>query len=175
MTVNLKILASVALAILIVAGFILFSSDDVTGEGATEGSKNAVWQTRCDEPGEGQDKGYCEAFQSLFITETKQRLAEFAIGFPESGEAARGVVILPLGMLLETGAQMRIDSEEPVRFNMRYCDMSGCFSFVNLNKDLLSRMRKGSMMTITFMAANGQNVNVQMSLEGLSQALRKVS
>ncbi|HRC26460.1 MAG TPA: invasion associated locus B family protein, partial [Alphaproteobacteria bacterium] len=58
----------------------------------------SLWTVRCQESDKKRE--HCEVFQRLIVKETGARAAEFAIGFPEDKNVARGVIVLPLGMLL---------------------------------------------------------------------------
>lgn len=137
-----------------------------------------AWQVRCNEAEEGQEaktgKGNCEVVQRLSIQETGQRLIELAIGYPDDKENARGVFILPTGVLLEPGIAMSIDDNEPMSFKVRYCLPNGCFAFLNLNEDVLATLRKGKVINVDMMQMNGQKLRVPMPLNGFSKALDQV-
>jgi invasion protein IalB len=124
------------------------------------------------------DKKQCEIFQRIAMKETSARVAEFAVGFPqekgfEKG-AARGAVILPLGILLEEGVQMKIDAGKPLGFKTRFCTNAGCFSFVTLSKDVLENMKKAKSVTFLFKTFAGQNVNMVMSMVNFEKTLKAI-
>ncbi len=131
------------------------------------------WTKRCDKAESGK-KGTCEIFQRLVVKDTGQRVAEFAVGFPEKKDAARGVVVLPLGILLTDGAKMQIDKNEPFTFKPRFCAPEGCFAYVNLNKQILDIMKKGTEISITFQTVKGDNVTVKLSLDGFGKSLKEI-
>ncbi|NCC21777.1 MAG: hypothetical protein EOM26_04855 [Alphaproteobacteria bacterium] len=173
-----------------VAAGVVFASHSVTGKekakpAGTEAAQNApaeLWSVRCAEGEDGekmQGRGGCEVFQRLVAAEGGQRVAEFAIGFPEDKEAARGVIILPLGILLHTGGdvattQMMIDDGEPFSFRPRYCDLGGCYAYLNLNAAVLDMLRKGKQISFLFLDRQGKTIRVNMSLDGISKALKKI-
>jgi invasion protein IalB len=137
------------------------------------------WTVRCPEH-KDQDKkkeaqNRCEAFQRLEVAETHARVAEFAVGFPKSGEeSARGAVILPLGILLEQGVLMRIDEGKAAAFKIQYCTNGGCVSFINLDKNTLEDMKKSESVHFVFKAVNGQNVDLSMKLAGFAKVLKQI-
>ena len=167
---------ALALSLMFVAGltFYVLTSHSVSGEE----SKNApAWSVRCGEQGDvsSPEKGKCEIFQRLVVNETGQRLTEFAIGYSgENLDQMRGIVILPLGILLETGVALQIDDKEPFSFTPRYCDAGGCVAFLNMNDKILGMMRKGDTARVTMKALNGSDINVEMPLKGFSKALGQI-
>lgn len=129
------------------------------------------WIVRCQEAGAAR----CEIFQRLIVQETGQRVAEFAIGFPEDKGAARGVVVLPLGILLTDGVQMQIDEHQPFSFKVRFCTADGCYAYLNLNETVLDLMRKGGKAVLSFRSLQGQNVEIPISLTGFTRSLAEIS
>lgn len=135
-----------------------------------------IWSERCNakEKADGPKRGRCEVFQRLIVKDTGQRLVEVAVGFPREKKTARGIVIVPLGILLQSGVQLKIDDGEPFKFQIRYCDNAGCFGYVDLNDGILNTMRSGKKIVLTFQAAKGKTVNVELSLKDFSKALDQV-
>lgn len=143
-----------------------------------------AWAKRCDD----SDQSYCEIVQQLSVVETGQRLIEFAIGFPQqkSGEEkkekpaegkdiASGVIILPLGVLLESGMRLQVDDHAPYKFQARFCQAAGCYAFISLPEPVLEIMRKGETVTVAFKEAGGKTVDIKMSLKGFTKALESIS
>jgi invasion protein IalB len=132
------------------------------------------WQKRCADK-KSEEAKKCEIFQRLAIKKSDMRVAEFAIGFPEKKDTARGVVVLPLGILLEPGVAMKIDDGKPFVFKARYCVNAGCFSYINLDKSILDSMKKGKLASFFFKTAEGQDVNLIMNLTGFEKAMKGIS
>lgn len=152
----------------IMAAGILMKGQPVASQDEAPAS---LWSVRCDEGKENS----CEIFQRLVVKETGQRVAEFAIGFPEDKDVARGVVVLPLGILLTGGAVMQIDDGQAFKFDVRYCSQQGCFAFLNLDKALLDRLRNGNNATVIFKTLEGKSMSVNLSLKGFTKSLKEVS
>jgi invasion protein IalB len=180
-----KYFAAGLLAVLVL-GFVAFSSfaDEAKKDAGKKAPDNQVvergWTQRCPEkkPDQKSETKQCEIFQRIDMKESSMRVAEFAVGFPqekgmEKG-AARGVVVLPLGILLEEGVQMKIDDGKPVSFKTRFCTNAGCFSFVMLGKDVLETMKKAKAVTFLFKTSEGQNVNLIMTMGGFEKALKDI-
>jgi invasion protein IalB len=152
---------------------------EVEASAVPEEEQKNPWSVRCNELAEGEEvseakRGRCEVYQRLVMAESGQRLAEFAIGFPEDQENARGVVIMPLGILLNPGVQMMIDDGDPFTFKVRYCNQGGCFAYLSLSEEVLKMLKKGNEASFLFMEPGGKTVRVNMSLMGLTKALKGI-
>lgn len=138
------------------------------------------WQTRCTEVKDEKksDKKQCEVFQRIEMKDSHMLVAEFAIGFPHEKDlekgAARGVAVLPLGIMLPSGVGLKVDDEKPVVFNPRFCTNAGCFSFLTLNKDLVASMKKGKTVAFQFKALQNQDVNIVMHMNGFEKLLKEI-
>lgn len=185
---NMKFIAIGAVLLVAAIGAFVMTSQSVVGEEAKAGAENVVkqaampadgqpWKIRCnsDEAKTAENKrGKCEVFQQLMVQESKQRFAEFAIGFPEGQTEARGIMILPLGVLLEPGVEMQIDDQQSFKFKIRYCEPGGCAAFLSLNDQVLDMMRNGKVAKITLQSAQGKSLTFEMSLQGFGDVFKQV-
>ncbi|MCC6598615.1 MAG: invasion associated locus B family protein [Alphaproteobacteria bacterium] len=130
------------------------------------------WGSRCDTV-EGKPP-YCEAFQRLSVKETRQRFMEFAVGFPAGAVSATGVVVLPLGVLVKAGGALKVDEKEPRRFSINTCLPAGCVARITLDETLLSEMKSGKLMAVTFANAEGKPMTVNLPLDGFDKALATI-
>ncbi len=143
-------------------------------------ASNKPWNVRCNKDDKGKEitepkRGNCEIFQRLVVKESGKRFVEAAIGFPKDKSTARGIFIVPLGVLLQPGMTLKIDDGKEFKFQARYCDGSGCFGFVDLNDALLDSMRKGTKLTVTFQALNKKSIGVELTLKDFAAALKDIS
>lgn len=153
----------------LVAAFLLIAVSVVPSI-AQDGSS---WSKRCSDVN-GEER--CEIFQQIVVKETGARVAEFALGFPNGKKStASGVIVVPLGILLEEGATMQVDDNRPFSFRIRYCLKNGCFAFVDMDKKILKTLKKGKGATITVLNAGGQKISIPVSLIGLTKALKEIS
>lgn len=139
------------------------------------------WGKRCQkDPKTGkEDKNQCEAYQKIQVKDADTRIAEMAIGFPtgsdgKKSKVARGVVVLPLGILLESGVLMQVDEQKPAVFKLRFCTQGGCVGYVNLNPELLDTMKNGNQLLFQFKTSQGRDVKIIMSLKGFTKAIKEV-
>jgi invasion protein IalB len=146
-------------------------------EKTAEAPPGPAWVVRCNKEmkDEGTKRGRCEIVQRLIVKETGKRFIEAAVSFPKDKSDARGVFVVPLGILLQPGLQMKIDDGKPFKFQVRYCDGNGCFGYVDLNAQILDAMKKGTKLTLTFQALNQKVINVEITLKDFVTALQEVS
>ncbi len=183
---GLKFIA-VAAVLLMIGVYAVFSfSADAPAKSESEKAVQASdpWQIRCSVPegesGSVEEKDIkvsrenCEIVQKLIVAETGERFVEFAVGLPADQDAARGVVILPLGMLLPGGAQLKIDDQDPFAFDVRFCTNAGCFAYLSLERGVIDMMKKGEQAEILFKDAQGKTVRVDLTLRGFTKALKKL-
>lgn len=178
----LSVFAVISLSAM-VGGFSLPAQAQQTGAAQTLAAQNddagESWVMRCNEPQDGksgaakpdQNKS-CEIFQRLVVSDSGQRIAEFAIGFPSDQDMARGVAVLPLGIMLDQPLTMQIDDGKPFTFKVRYCVQDGCYAFLNLTPEIIDMLKRGGKVVFSFTTLAGQPISIDMSLKGITKALK---
>lgn len=131
------------------------------------------WTVRCQDLKDSEDQ-HCEMFQRLVMKDSGQRLLEFAIGIPPGEKTPRGVVVMPLGILLEPGVQLMVDDTNSFKFDVRFCDNGGCVAYLRLNDAVLNAMRRGNEGKIVFTLQSYQKANIPFSLSGFSKAYSEI-
>lgn len=185
---NAKYVAAFVVVLAGIVAFQIYTSESVSGkpdEKPAEAGKVSqteapaqAWNVRCakEEDMKAEEKrGKCEIVQKLTVQETGQRFAEFAIGIPEGKEQAQGVMILPLGVLLKSGVEMKVDDQQAFKFDIRFCQPAGCVAFLNLSEAVLDTFKNGKAAHVEFKAADGKPVKFEMPLNGFGKALEEVS
>lgn len=178
---NKTVLIAVASVLVLAgAGFFIFSSNSVSSqseervEAQLSGDVSEAWVRRCDENEAGEEI-YCEILQRLNIQESGARLLDFAIGFPADSDAARGALIVPLGVLIEPGLDFQIDDGEVFKVRLRYCLQQGCYAFINLNEELIGQMKSGSQVSVTLTNLQGQRITIPVTLTGFTAAIEDIT
>ncbi len=138
-------------------------------------AKEPAWQERCnDKVKRANGKPYCEMVSTLVVQETGQRFLEFAIGYPEGSPSARGVVTLPLGVMLTEGVSLKVDDGPLMRFQVRYCNAGGCYAFLNLGDEVLGQFKKGNQAVFSLVASDQKRLSVAVPLSGFSKRLSSI-
>jgi len=80
---------------------------------------------------------------------------------------------LPLGVLIQAGATIRIDENPPQGLRFRTCDRGGCYAETPLSTALLAQLRKGSKLVIEFKNLAEKTIKLPLSLGGFDEAYAK--
>lgn len=161
-------LTAVAVLVVGIAAVIALSG------GPAQSQKNGedAWVHRCSE----EDTSRCEIAQRLSETESGKRVVEFVIT-DTTGEDGRhrGLVILPLGVAVQTGLNLKVDDGQTYSFSVNHCLPNGCFALLNFPEELIKEMKRGNTATLNMRTFQGQAVNVDLSLTGFTKAFKKIS
>ena len=152
------------------------SADTASTEAAQGGEapKGSQWATRCDEPKDGKPKN-CEAFQSLTVTETKQRFMEIAFAHPKDAKETSVAIVLPLGIIVSAGGTLQADEDpEGKKFQILTCVPEGCVARFNLDDAFMDKLKKAKSLTVGLAETTGKPMNVKLSLEGFADAFASV-
>lgn len=132
----------------------------------------SAWGTRCEKDAKGRAQA-CEMYQRLVDMQSGMRVAEFAIGF-HGGNTARGVIVLPLGILLPGGVTMSIDDQESFKFSVRYCTAQGCIAHVDLDDNLIALMKANGQAIFRYRTYQGEMIKMPMTLAGFTKAYNEI-
>ncbi len=161
------------------AGQAVAAETDATAKVADNAEANPAtsnpWSIRCNQiakPESEETTEFCQIAQRLNEQESGKRFAEFLIGYPaETKGEARGIVILPLGVLLSPGVKMQIDDGKMYQFDYRYCTDIGCVSVIKLTNETIEEMKQGNKAAIQFVSAKGLQINLPITLSGFTKAI----
>lgn len=136
-----------------------------------------TWAKRCS-PVNG--KQYCEAYQQLVVHQKGQvrpvRVIEAAVGYPVKGGQAKGALIMPLGVAVDTPSRVQIGDSATTGFpvHIHVCRADGCYAAFDLTPAIVDEMRAAKKMTVILPAADGKNVAIVMSMNGFAAILDSV-
>jgi len=127
------------------------------------------WTVRCQvrQP-EGQIA--CLVQQEQVDNQSRQRL--IAMEVVPNGDGLLGTLILPFGLVLDSGVTFQIDDKpamQPTRF--RTCVPAGCLIPVTFDAPTLVALRAGTVLKINAVADDGAAVPFSISLQGFGAAL----
>jgi invasion protein IalB len=91
------------------------------------------------------------------------------------GDAVSGNLVLPFGLLLETGAALQIDDgpqREPLRFST--CLPTGCLVPVSFDAKTVAALRTGTALQVKVQGMDRKEVALSVSLKGLAAALDRL-
>lgn len=171
---NKKILITAAALCGFIALSILAISFTPSGNAS---EAESTWQKRCEtvQPEGGESREVCEMFARLTVKETGQTFLDMSLAKMADGQQGlKGRLILPLGINLLEGSAMQIDDGDVLSFKPTYCDVNGCFAFVDLPESVVKGLRKGKALSVAFMSSDRRPMRVDISLDGFSKVLKSL-
>lgn len=128
------------------------------------------WQVSCVQPS-GQNARHCDVSQQQMDNKSRQRV--LAIELSPVGDKASGVLLMPFGLALEKGVQIKADNTNlDMSLQYRTCLPQGCIAPVVFDAGTLIALRRVPSLKIIAHAADGsQNPTFSVSLKGFGVAL----
>ncbi|MDX2263865.1 MAG: invasion associated locus B family protein [Hyphomicrobiales bacterium] len=80
------------------------------------------------------------------------------------------MIMVPLGMALPPGAQVKVDDKEPIKLAFTLCHQSGCTAEAEAPKEVVEQMKKGKQMVVAAINLAGQPVGFPVPLVGFGPA-----
>lgn len=138
------------------------------GEGAASGSAETT------ETAPVAEITICQIVQTLTEKSADKPVLQVAIGYLPDQKVPVASFVLPLGIFLPAGLQLRVDEGKTGRVPFVSCDPVGCHAGVELDDEFLASMKKGSQLNVTFGTPNRQGVTAPVSLQGFTAALESL-
>ncbi|MEO1205976.1 MAG: invasion associated locus B family protein [Pseudomonadota bacterium] len=131
----------------------------------------AGWAVQCNNPGQGL---VCRATQNIFITKTRQRLLSVAVSKPSGDKNLAMLIQLPHGLFLPGGLSLKVDDDAAKQLAVQTCDQSGCYAGHPIDTALLSKLKSGSRLTISFQNLQKKTMSIPVPLSGFGDAVQKI-
>jgi len=129
------------------------------------------WQVSCAISGEAK---VCSMIQQQTNRETGQRVLAIELRKTEAGMG--GALMLPFGILLESGVTLQIDggaAGDNLRF--RTCVPNGCLVPLDFGSEFVSALVRGGQLNIATVAEGGNDITFSVSLRGFSAASSRIA
>ena len=110
----------------------------------------------------------CSIIQNL-VTDQQQRLLTLLVQADAKGQPSL-LLVLPHGLFLPAGVQIRIDGGKPQKLVIQTADENGGYAGVPITPPLLATLRKGQELNVTFFSAQQNDITVPVTLAGFSRA-----
>ena len=143
----------------------------------TEGTQIGDWRVICGADGEsacamtqlGKDPQGSPAIEFVVrkVDEEKAEIDGVKI-------AAVADIITPLGVLLEFGLRLTIDSGEERGAPFRICQQHGCLVREPLSSDVIANLKKGNAAKVTVAAEGAGPIDIEISLNGFTKAFNSL-
>jgi len=135
-----------------------------------DGDKFTDWTMRCEKPEESVEER-CHIFQNAKDDSNGQDIAHMAVGYMPQIEEPLIIIMLPLGVFLPSGIELRIDQQEPIRLPFEVCFPVGCRAGAPMKEPLMGAFRNGLGLTLKVQDVEGRAAEIPMSLKGFTAGL----
>ncbi len=153
----------------------------VSGAAAQENAEKAAadaarsaWVKICDKvPVSAEErKDICITHHERLDGNTGAVLVSAAIRQVEDSDQERFMVMVPLGMALGAGVQVRFDDEnEPIKMEYSICHPGGCTAEMPSSDEIVSRLRKGNQLVVAAIEGrSGKAIGFPVPLQGFTAA-----
>ncbi len=117
------------------------------GAGGGDRRRASAWETRCETP-PGAASEQCAIVQSV-VDDQRPNITLVVIALKTADHKSRLLrVIAPLGVLLPTGLDLKLDAEDVGRMRFVRCLPNGCVAETLIDDKLLQRMESAQTMTL---------------------------
>ncbi len=165
------------LAILFLAGTALAqTAQQPSGKSSKQAAgKQAAWKHEC---AQSKDKKTtnCRIIQNLVVRrgEKQQRLLTVIVRPQPKAKLHSILLALPHGLFLPAGVQITVDEGKPIKLPVQTSDAAGAYAGVAITQPLLSSLKKGKIMKVSFVSASRKGISIPVSLAGFTSAYGKL-
>lgn len=133
----------------------------------------SAWVKLCDKApiSPKEKKEICITHHERLDGNTGMVLVSAAIRKIEGQKNERFMIMVPLGVALPPGVQVKVDDQkDPIKLRFSICHPGGCTAEVTASKEILEKLRKGNEMTVAAINALGKPIGFRVPLTGFTKA-----
>jgi invasion protein IalB len=140
---------------------------------AAAGDAPSAWETRCETP-PGATTAQCAIVQSV-VDDERPNVTLVVIALKTADHKARLLrVIAPLGVLIPTGLELKLDADDFGRMSFVRCLPNGCVAETLIDDKLLDRMSAAKTITLVLFQTPEEGIGVPASMTGFRDAFDKL-
>ncbi|PRX09510.1 UNVERIFIED_ORG: invasion protein IalB [Martelella mediterranea] len=131
----------------------------------------ADWQVTC---GIREQTKICTMVQQQTNAETRQRV--LAIELTVNGDGLEGALVLPFGILLDSGVALQVDDgERGEALRFRTCLPTGCVVPLEFDSGFTAALVKGGTLKVHTVQNDRQEIAFRISLRGFNAARNRIA
>ena len=140
---------------------------------AATGAASSAWETRCETPPGAADE-QCAIIQSV-VDDQRPNITLVIIALKTADHKSRLLrVIAPLGALLPTGLDLKLDADDVGRMGFVRCLPNGCVAETLIDDKLLQRLESAQTMTLVLFQTPEEGIGVPAAMAGFKDAFEKL-
>ena len=129
------------------------------------------WFTQC--AGKGPDAD-CEVEKIITMGKGRQRLISLTVRVPAGAKKPAMMLHLPVGLYLPFGVTFQVDDQKQQQLEVQSCDLEGCYAGTAVSSGMLSTMKMGKHLTVSFQDLSRTTIRVPVALKGFNGAYGKI-
>jgi len=162
--------ARAAIAALCAIGLALSSATPMR---AATGDAASAWETRCETP-PGAATPQCAIVQSV-VDDQRPNITLVVIALKTADHKSRLLrVIAPLGVLIPTGLELKLDADDFGRMSFVRCLPNGCVAETLIDDKLLDRMESAQTFPLVLFQTPEEGIGVPAPMTGFKDAFDKL-
>lgn len=131
------------------------------------------WSARCVTDASGQTSA-CHVIQRIKRNKTGALLMSVLVELPVKTLKPELKLNLPLGLYLPAGTTLQVDKTPTKEIQIETCDVKGCYAGLGVDEDMLTALKRGNTMTVTFQNVARQPIAIPVTLVGFTAAFAKI-
>jgi len=158
-----------------IVGFFALDLALASGDAATAATGDAAsaWETRCETP-PGAASEQCAVVQSV-VDDQRPNVTLVIIALKTADHKSRLLrVIAPLGALLPTGLDLKLDADDVGRMGFVRCLPNGCVAETLIDDKLMQKLESAQTMTLVLFQTPEEGIGVPAPMAGFKDAFEKL-
>ncbi|WP_245297083.1 MULTISPECIES: invasion associated locus B family protein [Rhodomicrobium] len=144
------------------------------GKEAPAGEAQSAWVKLCEKAPNLTDPkkelNVCLTHHERLDGNTGMVLVSAAIREVEGQDKKALMVMVPLGMALPPGVQVKVDENEPVKLQFTLCHAAGCTAEGEASAKIIDEMNKGKQVVVAAINLAGKAIGFPVPLTGFDKA-----
>ena len=116
----------------------------------------------------------CAIEQNAILPRTGQLVIAVNIRVPADTHTPSALIQLPLGLNIPYGAKLQVDDGKATDLQIQTCEARGCYAGTAIAPDLLSAMKSGKQLKVSFQNLNKETLTVPLPLADFAAAYEKI-
>jgi invasion protein IalB len=116
----------------------------------------------------------CAMEQTAVLSKTGQLIVLVNIRVPADTKAPVALVQLPLGLHLPGGAKIQVDDGKATDLQIQTCENRGCYAGSAIAPDLLTALRSGKQLKVSFQNLGKENITIPIPLTDFAAAYDRI-
>jgi invasion protein IalB len=155
------------------AALLAFGLAIATDGAAAAGDATSAWETHCETP-PGAASEQCAVVQSV-VDDQRPNITLVIIALKTADHKSRLLrVIAPLGALIPTGLNLKLDADDVGRMGFMRCLPNGCVAETLIDDKLLQRLETAQTMTLVLFQTPEEGIGVPAPMAGFKDAFEKL-